>query len=429
MALEASLGSTLLFGASFGLSLLVLLYRSSPPVRRSLDRILGRLTGRPDWSWLRLEHLMLPLAVLAAANVVWQLSSLPCSDDSYALLHSGAAALQGGDPFRVTVCSGSRAVPIPYGTAQVAIDAAAAAGGSVAGVWVVWELFGLAVVPLVWKLAGDDRRYVSVLAATSVLYLPNIATNIGVENAVVPVSVLLFLWTLRQPSRTARVLGGVAAFLSTARFPAVFALLGAASARRRVLDLLLVVGVFLAAVASSLAFWGPDAIQIVYLGEFQRASTESLNAFAPLLVGVHWSATLLSAAVQGAVLLVLVAFVQIRGYSPGAAAATPLLGVMALSQYLTFHFVLWIIPVLLVGPRLRWWAFVYGVAMFLDESVAYGVWAVQQGLWWPYEATGVALTVLLLYGLVEIHRGEERARGASPAGPRAGGASNTAPPT
>jgi len=414
-------GSTLVFVASFALSFLVLAYRSETlsSVRRGVDRLQQWATGRSDWRWLRLWHILLPLAIITAANIVWNVSGAHCSDDSFAILASGTAALHGTDPFSVAFCSHPYATSIPYGLAEVSLDALGAISGSILGIWLVWQLLALAVVPLVWKIAGDDRRYKSVLAATSVLYLPNIATNLGVENLVVAVSVLLMLYAVTRPQRGSTILRGLAAFLSTARFPAVFPLLASSASqeRRRWAQLVLVWGVFLGAAAVSYALWGWDAVQVVYLGQFARANSESLNLFA-LLIHEGWVQPSLGlAAIQGGGLLLFVLFVHVRGYSPLAACAIPLVGVMIFSQYLNYHFVAWLIPLLLLGASTNWWLLAYASVAAVTENVLYWNLALVGGVWWPYELCGILLLAILLCMLVTIVRSEEarlRSRATAP---------------
>ncbi|HXY12757.1 MAG TPA: glycosyltransferase 87 family protein [Thermoplasmata archaeon] len=404
-------GSTLVFVSSFALSFVVLAYRSPalPSVRRGVDRLRQWTTGRSDWKWLRLWHVLLPVAAVSVANIVWNVSSAHCSDDSYAILASGLAALHGQDPFSVAFCGHSYATSIPYGLAEVALDALGALGGSILGIWLVWQLFALAVIPLVWSIGGDDRRYVTVLVATSVLYLPNIATNLGVENIIVAVSVLTMLYGLTLAGGRGGIARGVAAFLSTARFPAVFPLLGSSASlgRRRWRELALVIVVFLSAAALSWWLWGWGAIQVVYLGQFARANSESLNLFALLIHEGWFQPSLAAAAVQGAGLLLLVLFVQLRGYSPAAACAVPLIGVMIFSQYLNYHFLAWLVPLVLLGPSVNWWLLAFATVAAVNENVLYWYLALDQGVWWPYELAGIVLLAILLLLLVRIVRDEE----------------------
>ena len=431
------LGSVAILLVAIALNGIVLAYRSprTPGVRETVDRLRTRITGRSDWNWLDLRTIMVPVAILTVVNIVWQVGSLHCADDSLALLTSGQAALHGQNPFVVSYCSRPYLDPIPYGLPAVALNALGAVSGSVAGIWIVWQLFALAVVPLVWKVAGRDRRYVSVLAATSVLYLPNIMTNIGVDNAIVPISVLLMLYALgagsRPPKRRDRGLEGVAAFLSAARFPALFPLLGssASSGPARWRRFGGVLAVFLGAVLVSYLLWGWDAINIVYLGEFSRNSGDTLNLLA-VLVHQGWLVpSLASAAVQGSLLLLLVFWVYYRRYSPRVACAVPLVGIMSLSQYLNFHFVVWLVPLLLLGAQVNRALFVYATVAAFDEVVTQQYLGMTLGIWWPYEALGVVLSAILLYLLVLVLRDEEARLRSTPAvpGPTPGGARAAGP--
>jgi len=413
------LPATALFGASFALNLLVLAYRtpSLARVRRTIDRVQRWVTGRSDWSWLRLWHLVAILAAVMAVNVAYNVATLHCADDSLAALASGRAVLHGGDPFSVTTC-GMTNYAMPYGLSEVTVNTIGALSGNVLGIWIAWQLLALTIVPLVWLVGGTDRRYAAVLTATSVLYLPNIATNIGVENEIVAVSVLVMLYALQAPRRGGTLLQAVAAFLSTARFPALFPLLGLSSSgrQRRWTYTALVLGVFLGAVLLSLAVWGDDAVRVVYLGQFTRNSQETFNQFS-LLVGAGWvHPSLALAAVSGAGILSLVLFVNWRRYSPLPACALPLLGVMLFSQYLTFHFVVWIVPILLLGTTVNWGLLVYGTLAYFDETVAYWYFAQGRGIWWPYELTGVVTAAVLVYLIYLIVRGEEARLRAAKAG-------------
>ncbi len=412
VALGAHLIVPAIFLGSFSLNLLVLAYRSPalPSVRATFDRIQRRLTGHPDWKWLKLWHILVPLVALTALNVAWNVSTIACSNDALAIFASGQAALHGHDPFAVSFCSGPTPDHIPYGLAEVSLNALGAVSGSVLGVWLVWQGLALAVVPLVWAIGGDDRRYLSVLVATSLLYLPNILTNIGVENVVVAVSVLLMIYAVEAARRGSTAFKALAAFLSTARFPAVFGLLGASSraGRRRWSHWLLVLGIFGGSALLAYGLWGPDAIRIVYFSQFTRTGSESGNLFT-LLTREGWvEPSWTVAVVQGAGLALLVLFVNWRGYATRAACAIPLVGVMLFSQYLTFHFVVWLVPVVLVGATANWWLLAYGAAVAVNENVLYWYYALDRGIWWPYELNGVLITAILVCLLITIVRDEER---------------------
>jgi len=221
--------------------------------------------------------------------------------------------------------------------------------------------------------------------------------------------VLLMLYGLPVPRWKGTVWEGVAAFFATARFPALFPLLGssAASGRRRWTRILLVLAVFLGAAALAWSLWGWDAIQVVYLGQFARANSESLNLFA-LLIHQGWVAPSLgAAAIQGGGLVLLVLWVHVRRYSPVVACAVPLIGVMVFSQYLNYHFLVWLTPLVLLGADANWWLLAYATLAAFNENVLYWYLALDQGIYWPYELCGIVLTLLLVALLVLIVRKEE----------------------
>lgn len=363
---------------------------------------------------------MVPLGVVAVVNLAWSLSGPQCSSDALALLASGTAALHGQDPFQVAACGFANPDPIPYGAAAVVLDVTGALTGSVAGVWVVWQLLGLGVIPLVWTVGGDDRRYLSVLVATSVLYLPNLATRIdGPENTIVPIAVLLGLYALGIPGWRGRALEGASAFLSTARLPAVFPLLASSYPRgRRSWSLpSITVAVFLAAAAACFALWGRAFVQVVYLDQFARGRPQSFNLFDLLFRAGLLHSSLALTESQGVGVLGIVALVTWRRYSPEVASAIVLAGVMLLTQYAMLHFDLWLVPLLLLGTTVNRALLLYGGLWYLDANLAMGYLGPSRGVWWPTELLGVALTAILLYVVVRLIRyGEGKVPGASEAG-------------
>ena len=422
-----TLGATALFVASLCGNALVLAYRwpRLPSIRRVVDRLRFVLTGRPDWGWLRLRHLLFVAGALVLANLVWMIPGSQCSLDPIALYASGRAVLHGQTPFLVNACGFPSPDPIPYGGAAVLLDTVGALLGLVVGVWIVWQLVALAVIPLVWRLGGEDRRYVGMLALTSVLYLPNLATRIdGQENVVVGLSVLLVLASLGTVGARRSVWAGVGAFLGTARFPAFPPLLAATLTRgggsRRLFAL--VVGVGAATTAACYALWGWVFVRVVYLDQFTRVPAQSFNEFDLLLRQgwVHPSIAL--AATQGVALVAVVAVAAGRGYSPLGAAALTLVAVMLTTQYAMMHFDVWLLPLILLGASVNRALLLYGALWYLDAQVAIGYLGVERGLWWPAELVGVALAATLVYVLVVIVRQEERGRSRPlPSGPAAGG--------
>ena len=96
------------------------------------------------------------------------------------------------------------------------INAIASPGG-IAGVAIIWSAIALALVPLTWWASGPDRRYLTLIVATSPLYFPLVSAQIdGASNALVPVTVLL---TLVLAVRSEILTTGLAGFLATQRFP------------------------------------------------------------------------------------------------------------------------------------------------------------------------------------------------------------------
>ncbi|HLY77166.1 MAG TPA: hypothetical protein VKT21_04720, partial [Thermoplasmata archaeon] len=176
------------------------------------------------WDW-RVVALVLGGLFVAAAFL--QSGPIPCSmgeDDTLAFLQSGRNFLSGADPFATFQCG--RSVYVPYGIASVLLNALGSLGGRV-GIWLVWNLLALGLIPLTWSLAGPQRWYATVFVATSMLYAPLVVGSIqGGHSAIVPVTALLGIWLAlrRRP-----VAGVVAGFLSTVKFPSLFPFWGGLS--------------------------------------------------------------------------------------------------------------------------------------------------------------------------------------------------------
>ena len=430
MVTAGTLGAILLFAASFAANGVVLAYRwaRTPYVRTIVDGWARRLTGRGGWSWLKLWHILAAAAAVAAVNLVWSVPGNQCSLDSLALYASGSAALHGHDPFLVNACGFPNPDPIPYGGAAVLLDSLGALAGSVLGVWIVWQFIALGVILLVWNLGGTDRRYLSVLTLTSVLFLPNFATRIdGPENTVVGISVLLMLCSLRSTGWRGKAWGSLAAFLSTARFsafpPTLAATLTPKGGSRSIA--VLAVGVFVATAGVCYEIWGWVALKVVYLDQFTRVPAQSFNAF-DLLLRQGWvHPSLALAAIQGGALVALMVVTTLRGYSPLGAACLVLVGVMLTTQYALLHFDAWLIPLVLLGPRVNRALLVYGGLWYLDANIAIGYLGATRGVWWPTELLGVVLAAILAYLVIRIILDEESMRQRSPfagagAGPEGG---------
>jgi hypothetical protein len=399
----AGVGSTalLLIILSLLASSFLLSYRRFPWVRARVNSLLGD----PDWGRIQLWHILLPLTLLSLWNVAYNvLFVVHCPNDSIALLLSGQATRSGGDPFHINYCAGYDA--IPYGLAQVAFDAVGSTGGLL-GIWLIWQLPMLAIVPLAWLIGGDDRRYLTLLVSTSILYFPNLLSDISLDSAIVPLAAFLGIWAVGQRGQLRTWGVAAAAFLSTARFPALFSVLGAC---RTWPHRVLVSAVFAGCAALSFVLWGWDAINIVYLSQFSRTTPETFNLLAPLLQSGWLQPGTDAALFQGGVIVALLFWVWFRRYSLLASTVIPMLGVLSLSQFLTFHFFIWLLPIVLLYERLGWATLVYGTFGFLDQSIAYDYYGIGQGSWWLYDVLGVAIGLVLAYMLLALAVDEERAR-------------------
>jgi hypothetical protein len=389
-----------------GLNLLVLWASGprSPRTRARFEVILFRLTGRRDLAWLTWWPVWVAAVtifggVAAYGFISGQYACLP-SNDAYGLWASGAAFRSGADPFHVTVCGGPQTVP--YGLAAVLIDALGSLGG-VVGIYVVWGAVAFLLVPLVWSLAGNERRAVLVYLATSVLFVPLIASQIdGATNALVPVVVLVSLYLARRRGWFASVVGG---FLSTARFPSVFPLMGSAGDRpaSRILGAALVGATFAAVTALSYLRWGMSFLDTVFLDQFARRSF-SLNAYGILLLRHELPVSLALELAQAALTIALTLIIAWKVRPPLLAAALILTGLTLLTPFLSYNILVWLLPVALVGARARWWLWGIGAVGAVNYSVAYVLWARVDGILWPSSLLDLVLTGLLIALFVELCR-------------------------
>jgi hypothetical protein len=401
---------TLAFVLLLGSVSFVLLWIRTPRGARlgaTIDRWGRRLSDRGDWSWLRWELILLVCAAAYASVIGFDLAYglYGCSghgpSDILGLVASGQAFLRGTDPFSVTNCGGT--ILVPYGFAVLGLDGIGSLGGA-AGVAAVWGAVALAVVPLTWALAGPDRRYVTAVVATSLLFLPLVSAQIdGATNALVPAAVLLVAYLAARHEPLAAAVGG---FLATGRFPALFPIAaGAGRLRRAVLGVVVAVGVFGGLTAVGYAVWGNAFLGPVFFEQLNRRSF-SLNVFG-LFGHQGWLPGGDGLAVGQAVLTVaLVLIVWWRSRSVLGAMAITLAGVALLTQFLSFNILVSLVPVALLGARPRWWLWGIAVVGTANYDLAYPYLGQQAGVWWPYELLGIVLTGLLVGLFVDLWRGE-----------------------
>ena len=327
--------------------------------------------------------------------------------DALAYFESGRAFLTGGNPFVVSNCGGS--VSIPYGLSVVLVNAIGSLGG-LPGVVLLWGAIAILILPLTAWVAGSDRRYVVLVVATSLLFLPLVVSQIdGASNVLVPVAVLLTLGLARRGGVLAGAVGGA---LASGRFPSLFPTVGASGRfSRPFLSGAVAVVAFSAVTGVTYLAYGRGFLDVVFTGEIGRRSF-SLNLYGVLLQQGWLPGGDGVAGVQAALTIALVVVVFFRARTALGAAAITLTGVLLLSQFLSFNILAWILPVALLGTRPRWWLWGIGVLGTLDYTLGYSWAAVDLGIWWPYEVMDVVLTVLLIGLFVDAWRAD---RAAAPA--------------
>jgi hypothetical protein len=388
--------------------------------RARVDRsLIARRRTLPSlpWDW-RVVTLVLGVVFLVAAFV--QSAPIPCSageDDTLALLQSGRNVLSGGNPFVTTQCG--HYVLIPYGVASVLGDALGSLGGRV-GIWLVWNVAALALIPLTWFLAGAYRWYTTLFVATSMLYAPLVVGSIqGGHSAVVPIAALLGIGLALRRNPFA---GAWAGFLSTVKFPSLFPFWGglAGVGSRWWRELFISAVVFGALSLLVGALWGSSADNLLFTQQLSRADF-SINEFGVLIPIGRMPPTLVLEILQGISLLAALAFVHLRRWSAVPAVALLSVVVALVAQRFTSNFMIWLLPVALLGPVYSRWLFAIGVVGVLDATMALPICS-SSGACGPSEALGGVFGLLLVILLVQI-LGEER-RFRAPSSPVASGSSS-----
>jgi len=399
-------------GALATLNLFVLLYRSQRAVglRRWVLRTLRRISGRDDVRWLDWQPFLaaagIAFACVSAYGILsGQYGCRPGGSDPITILNSGKAFWAGQSPFDVSQCHHTG--EIPYGLAAILVTAVGSLGG-LPGVYVLWGLVALSIVPLSWAVAGEDRRFVTVFVSTSVLFIPIICSQIdGTTNSIVPVTVLLSFYLASRSELLAAVAGG---FLSTARFPNLLPILGETGSYRRrpYLAFVAASAVFAGATALSFLVWGHQFLDIVFFQQLGRRSF-SLNIYGILLLSNTLPGGLGIELFQGVLTLALLVVVLVWVRSPVAAAAILLVGFALLTPFLSYNILIWLLPVALLGLRVQWWLWGVSFVGALNYDLALNVWAWDDGVAWPSMVLDVIATVLLLGLFLELWR-TERAR-------------------
>src|SRR5208283_2070747 len=189
------------FGVLTVVNLVVLLYRTryGAALRPAVQRLLHRLSGRSDLGWLDWRPLLVMAAIWFGGFSAYGILSgqYGCQpgilSDALGVMDSGRAFWAGGDPFSaVPYCGGT--LLVPYGLAAVLLDALGSLGG-LTGICIVWGAVVLSILPLTWAVGGDDRRYITVFVASSILFVPLATSEFGgATNAIVPMTLLLTLY-------------------------------------------------------------------------------------------------------------------------------------------------------------------------------------------------------------------------------------------
>jgi hypothetical protein len=407
----------LVLGALAALNLLVLVDRSDRGgiVRPAVLRVLRRISGRDDLRWLDWQPLAVAAGVAFACVSAYgilsgQYGCRPGGSDPITILNSGRAFWAGQSPFQVAQCQHTG--EIPYGLAAILLTAVGSLGG-LPGVYLVWGLVSLSVVPLAWATAGPDRRYVTVFVSTSVLFVPIICSQIdGATNAIVPATVLLSLYLASRRELLSAVVAG---FLSTARFPGLLPILGETGSfvRRRALSFALAAGTFAGVTGLTYALWGQQFLSIVFFQQLGRRSF-SVNLYGVLLLANQLPGGVGIEAAQGVLILALLASVLLWVRSPLSAASIMLVGFALVTPFLSYNILIWLLPVALLGSRPQWWLWGVGFVGALNYDLALNVWAWDDGISWPSMVLDVVLTAFLLCLLVELWRSELRSSRANP---------------
>jgi hypothetical protein len=233
---------------------------------------------------------------------------------------------------------------------------------------------------------------------SSILFVPIVTGQIdGASNAIVPLGLLLPLVVTSFGWVRAGALSGL---ISTARFPSLVPFAGATAgaSRNRLPALMISFAIFLGGILLTIPFWGNSFIDLGLIGQANRVSF-SLNEFG-VLFPTNWvSSGPLLTGVQAVALALALGYVYIVRWPP-IRSATFLITVLALTtQFLSFNFLIWLVPIALLGGRPQRFLYAIGLVGGIDYSWALAIYGFGQGIWWPSEIFA-ALETGLLVGLL-----------------------------
>ena len=397
--------------ALWGIAGFLVLWYESPNHtvwRERVQRLLRWLSTGGRREWIDVWRLSLAAAVAYAVGAIVNglLGSYGCPSgpsDATTLSTSGQAFLGGRDPFTIAAC-GTTGNPVPAGLASVLIDSIGSLAG-VVGILIVWGAISVAIIPLLWALSERDRRLTTIWVLASFLYLPIVAVQVdGASLALVPMTILLTIYLARRGWPRAAAIGG---FLSTGRFVSLFPVLASTgrAGPRRIVAFSLALGVFAAVTGITVAIYGSQFTGPVFFLQFGRGGY-SLNYWG-ILQGTGWLVPSAAVtAIQAGLTVALVAVAWRWGRSAIGSAALVLTGTLLLAQFLTYPELIFLLPLALLGTRIRWWLWAIGLVGISNYLLAVQSFSELGGSPIPSYGLDLILTGLLLALFLHLLRTE-----------------------
>ncbi|MGA7922596.1 MAG: hypothetical protein WCA77_01285, partial [Thermoplasmata archaeon] len=236
----------------------------------------------------------------------------------------------------------------------------------------------------------------------------------GASNASMPVGLLLGIALSGSYGVQGAVIVGI---MASIRFPLLVPYWSAGAARglRGFLSAAISAITFGVCMLAALALWGTSYLQIGVLGQLSRESF-SLNEFGFLFPN-HWvsPSPWLTGLQLGAIALTLV-YLWVRPRPMLISACIGLVVLALVTQYLSFNFLLWLMPVALVGHGARRWLYAVGLAGALNYSILTGGLHSPIAILLPAELLSAVMVILLVGLLLSLVRLPETS---TPAGSRA----------